>query len=112
MMKFVAENMLLPVPKVYCSFIYQNHDYIVMERIQGGEIPRVWKKLSEQSHPKVLMQLKCMFKELWALTPPSGTGAESCTSRSLHNSHIPQSLLHFGPVMTIQEFHLWLRENL
>jgi hypothetical protein len=31
--KFVAENTFIPVPKIYCSFVYKNRAYIVMERI-------------------------------------------------------------------------------
>jgi hypothetical protein len=48
-MKLVAENTSLPVPKVYCSFVYKNHAYIFMEKIQGKEIPTAFKKLSDES---------------------------------------------------------------
>lgn len=46
-MKYVAENTSTPVPKVYCSFIHKRQAYIVMERIQGEELPKAWKRLSE-----------------------------------------------------------------
>lgn len=41
-MKYVSETTSTPVPKVYCSFVHKNRAYIVMERIVGEEIPRVW----------------------------------------------------------------------
>lgn len=110
--KFVAENTSIPVPKIHCSFVYRNRAYIVMERIQGDELPTAWKKLSEGSRQKVFDQLKRMLRELRALEPPSGTGVESCTGGSLRDSRIPRSCPRFGPFKTIQEFHLWLREDL
>jgi hypothetical protein len=51
--KIITENTSIPVPKIYRSFIYKNRAYIVMERIQGDEIPTAWKKLSEGSRQKV-----------------------------------------------------------
>jgi len=89
--KFVAENTSIPVPKIYCSFVYKNRAYIVMERIQGDELPTAWKKLSEGSRQKVFDQLKRMLRDLRALEPPSGTGVESCTGGSLRDSRIPRS---------------------
>ncbi|KAF1950374.1 kinase-like protein [Byssothecium circinans] len=86
----------------------------VMERIQGDEIPKAWKGLSEESRERVFAQLRDIFQELRALTPPPGTGVESCVQGSLFDSRLP--LPHgnprFGPFKTIQEFHLWLRKGL
>lgn len=110
--KFVAENTFIPVPKIYCSFVYKNRAYIVIERIQGDELPTAWKKLSEGSRRKVFDQLKRMLRNLRALEPPSGTRVESCTGGSLRDSRIPRSCPRFGSFRTIQEFHLWLREDL
>lgn len=69
-MRFVAENTTIPVPQVYCAFVYRDRAYIVMERIQGEEIPKVWAKLSKESRQKILLQLKRMLQELRALKPP------------------------------------------
>lgn len=111
-MRFVAENTSLPVPQVYCSFVRKNRTYIVMERIQGEEIPKVWGRLSEESRQKIFTHLRHMFQELRALNPLKGTGVENCFGGSLCDSRIPRSLPRFGPFKTIQEFHYWLRDHL
>ncbi|KAL9617051.1 MAG: hypothetical protein Q9160_008124 [Pyrenula sp. 1 TL-2023] len=111
-MKFIAENTSIPVPKVYCSFVHKNRAYIVMERIRGAEIPTAWKKLSEEARQNIFDQLKQMVQELRSLRPPSRAGVESCVGGSLCDPRIPRSCPRFGPFKTIQEFHLWLREDL
>lgn len=83
-----------------------------MERIRGEELPNVWRSLSEESLESILSHLKRILQELRALRPPPGTGVESCVGGSLCDSRIPDSHFRFGPFKTIQDFHLWLRENL
>lgn len=100
-----------PVPKVYCSFVHKNRAYIVMERIDGEEIPKAWSKLNEASRQSVKAQLKEMVDELRALPLPPDTGVESCVGGSLHDSRMARSSLRFGPFKTSQEFHRWLRED-
>ncbi|MCJ1439821.1 MAG: hypothetical protein MMC23_000302 [Stictis urceolatum] len=111
-MRFIAENTSIPVPKVYCSFVYKNRAYIVMERIWGDEIPTAWKKLPEESREKVFDHLKQIVQEMRLLKPSPGTGVESCVGGSLYDPRIPRSSLRFGPFKTIQDFHLWLREGM
>ncbi|KAM0718393.1 hypothetical protein Q7P37_005463 [Cladosporium fusiforme] len=110
-MKFVAENTTIPVPKVYCSFVHRGRAFILMERIQGDDIPSAWKRLAEPGRQKVYTQLRGMLQQLRALKPPSGTGVESCIGGSLHDSRIKQCHPRYGPFKTIQEFHFWLREG-
>jgi aminoglycoside phosphotransferase len=109
-MKYVAQNTSLPVPKVYCSFVHKGRAYIVMERIRGNDLPKAWPKLSEESQENIFTQLRRMLQELRALQPP-GTGVESCVGGSLYDSRILRKISRFGPFKTIQEFHLYLREN-
>jgi aminoglycoside phosphotransferase (APT) family kinase protein len=52
-MKFVAEHTSIPVPKVYCSFVYKDRAFILMERIRGDAIPNAWGKLPEAARQKV-----------------------------------------------------------
>ena len=111
-MKYLAENTTIPVPKVYCSFLRNNRAYIVMERIQGEELPRARKSLSKDSLEGVFVQLRQIIQELRSLTPPPGTGVESCVGASLYDSRIPRGNPRFGPFKTIQEFHFWLRRDL
>jgi aminoglycoside phosphotransferase len=111
-MKYLAENTAVPVPKVYCSFLHKDRAYIVMERIHGEELPKAWNNMSEKSIEGVLAQLRRIFQELRALTPPPRTGVESCIGGSLYDSRIPRGNPRFGPFKTIQEFHFWLRRDL
>ncbi|KAI1160665.1 kinase-like domain-containing protein [Nemania serpens] len=111
-MKYLAENTTIPVPKVHCSFLHKNRAYIVMERIQGDELPAAWKSLSKEALEGVFAQLRGIFQELRSLTPPPGTGVESCVGGSLYDSRIPRGNPRFGPFKTIQEFHFWLRGDL
>ncbi|KAI1415541.1 kinase-like protein [Hypoxylon sp. FL1857] len=111
-MVFVAKNTSIPVPRVHCSFVYKNRAYIVMERIQGDDLARVWKSLSESDRESIFAQLRSMLQELRAIQPPPGTGVESCVGGSLHDSRMTRSRPRFGPFKTIQDFHLWLRGDL
>ena len=53
-----------------------------------------------------------MFQELRTFQPPPGTGAESCEGGSLRDSRVSRSGPRSGPFDTLQEFHVWLREDL
>ncbi|ORY02288.1 kinase-like domain-containing protein [Clohesyomyces aquaticus] len=99
-MKFVAENTSIPVPRVYCSFLRKKRAYISLAE-EGGE----------EGLERIFAQLRKMFQELRGLTPPSGTGVESCVRGSLYDSRIPRGCPRFGPFKTIQEFHFWLRHD-
>ncbi|KAI1845397.1 hypothetical protein JX265_005258 [Neoarthrinium moseri] len=83
-----------------------------MERIQGEELPKAWKSMSEESLERVFAQLRKIFQELRSLAPPPGTGVESCVGGSLYDSRISRGNPRFGPFKTIQEFHFWLRRDL
>ncbi|KAI0542835.1 kinase-like protein [Xylaria digitata] len=111
-MAFVAAKTSIPVPRVYCSFVYRNQAFITMERVQGEPLAEVWKSLSDTDREHVFQQLRGMIGELRALTPPSGMRVESCINGSLRDSRIPRSRPRFGPFKTVQDFHLWLREDL
>lgn len=110
-MKFLSEHTSIPVPKVYCSFVRKNRAYIVMERIQGEDIPTAWRSLSENTRQKIFNDLRDMIQELRALSPKSNR-VESCTGGSLRDSRIPRSRPRFDPFESIDEFHLWLRDYL
>ncbi|KAI0856738.1 kinase-like domain-containing protein [Xylaria cubensis] len=111
-MKYLAEETSIPVPEVYCSFLHKNRAYIVMERIQGEELPKAWKSMSEESRNDVFAQLRAMFQELRSLKPPPGIGVESCVGGSLYDSRISRGNPRFGPFKTVQDFHFWLRRDL
>jgi aminoglycoside phosphotransferase (APT) family kinase protein len=112
-MRYIAQQTSIPVPKVYCSFLHKNRAYIVMERIKGQPLARVWKTLSQEARSNVIAQLQSMIRELRALKPPPTTlGVESCIGGSLYDSRLPHGTPRFGPFKTIQDFHRWLRNDL
>jgi hypothetical protein len=111
-MNFVAANASIPVPAVHCSFVHNNRAFIVMECIQAKSLADAWSTLSDTDRNNIFAQLRNMLQELRALPPPSGTGVESCLGGSLRDSRIPRSRPRFGPFKSIQDFHLWLREDL
>jgi serine/threonine protein kinase len=111
-MEFVAANTSIPVPRVYCSFVHRNQAYIVMERISGMSFPEASKALSDAYLANIFAQLRHMIQELRALPPPPCAGVGSCIGGSLHDSRIPRSRPRFGPFGSIQDFHLWLRDEL
>ncbi|CRK20821.1 hypothetical protein HYQ46_007801 [Verticillium longisporum] len=110
-LKYLEENTSIPVPKVFCSFLHKNRAYIVMERIQGDELPTALNVLSPEALEGLFLQLRKFIQELRALKPPT-TGVESCVGGSLFDSRIPRGNPRFGPFTTIQNFHFWLRDDL
>lgn len=111
-MKFVANNTSVPIPKVWCSFTRNGRVYLVMERIRGDCIAKGWDERSKESKDTLLAQLKVMVEEIRSLQPRPDAGVESCVGGSLFDSRMPRPDRRFGPFQTIQEFHLWLRDNL
>lgn len=84
-----------------------------MERIQGESIPKAWRKLSMESRAKVFAQLKVMLEELRALElGKEMVGVESCSGGSVRDSRLPRCFPRMGPFGSIQDFHLWLRNDL
>lgn len=110
--EFIATKTSIPVPRVYASFLHKNRAYIIMERIQGTSLAKAWKTLSDASRDHIMLQLRRMLMELRTLAPSPGTGIQSCVGGSLRDSRIPRSRPRFGPFSTVQDFHLWLREEL
>ena len=111
-MDFIARNTLIPVPKVYCAFVHSGRAYIVMERIQGQDLPAAREGLSEAARENVYAQLKGMIEEMRSLKPPADAGVQSCVGGSLYDSRMKRCSPRFGHFKTTQDFHFWLREEL
>ncbi|RAK96310.1 kinase-like protein [Aspergillus ibericus CBS 121593] len=111
-MRFIAQNTSIPVPKVHCAFTHRGCSYIVMERIQGDMIGVGWVYRSEESKTKLLTQLKKMVQEIRELRPPEGVGVSSVNGGSLFDCRLPRGCLRFGPFLSIQHFHRYLREDM
>ncbi|KAA8625838.1 hypothetical protein Ptr902_01380 [Pyrenophora tritici-repentis] len=72
-----------------------------MERIQSEELPKAWNKLPKESIAGIFAQLRSIFEELRALTPPPSTGVESRVKGSLYDSRMSRGNPRFGPFRTI-----------
>ncbi|MBE3042953.1 hypothetical protein IMZ48_10355 [Candidatus Bathyarchaeota archaeon] len=110
-LNYIASKTSVPVPRVHCAFVHNNVAHIVMERIKGHSLASAWTSLSEADLKTILSQLWSILGELRALQPPTGTGVQSCAGGSLMDSRIPHARPRFGPFDTIQDFHVWLRED-
>ncbi|KAG8161069.1 hypothetical protein KVR01_009333 [Diaporthe batatas] len=113
-MRFIAEHTTIPAPKVLSAFERKGTAYIVMEKIQGEELGKIWRRTSEQTRASLLDQLRQHLDQLRALPPPTEFAVGSCTGGSLQDfrqSCAPPPV-RFGPFRTIQDFHNWLREGL
>lgn len=113
-MRFIAKNTSIPVPRVLSAFVWGDSTYIVMEKVQGEELAKVWYRLSDQTIASLLDQLRQMLEELRALQPPTDFAVGSCTGGALQDfrqSREPPPV-RFGPFRTIQDFHRWLRDGL
>lgn len=113
-MRSIAERTNIPVPKVLSAFVRKGAVYIVMERIQGQELAKVWRHMSEQTRASVLDQLRLLLDALRALQPPVEFAVGSCNGGQLQDFRQSQAPppVRFGPFKTIQDFHLWLRNGL
>lgn len=113
-MRFIAENTNIPVPKVLSAFVRKGTAHIVMEKIQGQELAKLWHHISDQTRASLLDQLRRYVDELRALQPPTTFAVGSCTGGSLQDfrqSRAPPPV-RFGPFRTIQDFHIWMRDGL
>ncbi|GAO20121.1 hypothetical protein UVI_02061600 [Ustilaginoidea virens] len=110
-MQFVANHTSIPVPKIYCSFIWNNRAYIVMESIQGEPLSNAWSRLSETARQSIFTQIRDYIDELRRIEPP-GPQVQSSVGGSLRDLRIGHGYPRFGPFNSIREFHFWLREGM
>lgn len=103
-MRFVAQNTSVPVPKVYCAFIYKGSTYVVMWRIQGKMAWYGWQSRSEQSKARILDQLRRIVTELRSVPCPEGTSVGGVGGGPFCDCRLPSRLL-WGPYTTVRDFH-------
>lgn len=109
-MQFVAQHTSLPVTKVYCSFGLSGRTYTVMERIKRQTVSPVWGTLSKTYRGRILLQLKAMVAEMWAI-PARNNCIASSDGGSLWGCRLPSNLQRLGPFKHTQDFHRFLRNN-
>lgn len=103
-MRFVAEKLSIPVPKVYCAFTYKGDTYIVMSKIKGHMASRGWDSRSEESKDRLFYQLRQMIQELRSIKPPKTIGVANVDGGPICDYRLP-SKPFWGPFGSIRDFH-------
>jgi aminoglycoside phosphotransferase (APT) family kinase protein len=111
-LQYIAENISVPVPKVWCSFMRNGRAYLVMERIYGHGFTTDWGQRSQESKDRLYSQLQSMIKELRSLPRPLDVGVQSVTGGSLCDCRVAAPGVRFGPFQTVQGFHKYLRKGI
>lgn len=110
-MRLVAQHTSVPVPKIYCAFIYRGKTYTVMSKITGKMVCHGWRNRSEESKSKILTQLRRMITEIRAIPAPKGTSVGSVDGGPFCDCRLPSKLL-WGPFCTTRDFHEALADGL
>lgn len=110
-MRFVAQHTSIPVPKVHCAFEEKGQTYILMERIDGETLARVWGQRSDESRAQILRQLKAIVDELRGIPALPKTGVSNVDGGPIFDHRLPRQS-SWGPFQTIQEFHRELRSGI
>ncbi|KAI1397807.1 kinase-like domain-containing protein [Hypoxylon fuscum] len=103
-MRFVARHTSVPVPKVYCAFIYKGKAYTVMSKMKGKMAWYGWPSRTEESKSIILAQLRRMVTELRSVPPPEGASVGGVDGGPFCDCRLPSKLL-WGPFATIRDFH-------
>ncbi|KAI1084874.1 kinase-like domain-containing protein [Whalleya microplaca] len=103
-MQFVAQNTSIPVPKLYCAFVFKGRTYTVMKKIEGDMVGRGWENRTEESRKRILGQIRDMLDQLRSLNPPEGEGIASAEGEAFCDWRLPSKPL-WGPFTTIRDFH-------
>jgi hypothetical protein len=110
-MQFIASNTSIPVPKVYCAFVYKGCTYILMERITGDMVSYMWHSRPEASRESIFTQLRTMVDEMRALPAPR-PAVTNVLGGPVYDPRFAGQTLTIGPFETIHDFHLFLRNGI
>ena len=69
-LRFIGKNTTIPVPRVLVSAVGGGYQYMLMRRVRGVNLQRVWKTLSVEQRDRIISQLHSFVKELRTLAPP------------------------------------------
>ncbi|OAA60503.1 Protein kinase-like domain protein [Niveomyces insectorum RCEF 264] len=109
--QFVRERTSIPVPKVYCSFVFKGHAYILMGRLPGRCLGDGWLFRSAESRACLLEQLRRMVEELRRIKPPENFRIGNIDGGPFYDGRLPDKQF-WGPYATIRDFHRDLRNNM
>lgn len=108
-LRFVAEQTLVPVPKLYCAFEYRGMKFILMELVRGRRLVDIWKKIPSSSQKLLLCQIKTHFEELWAIPHPH-PGVICAIGMGPLFDRRPENHPHgYEPFLNERDFNMFLR---
>ena len=102
-LKFISECTSIPVPKVYCAFVYHGRVYLVMGKIKGKMLYDGWQSRSAKSKEKILEQLRAFVQEMRSVPVPSGIAVASCAGGPVDDDRLPSNVN--GTYTGVREFH-------
>ena len=108
-MAYVAHHTSLPVPKVFCAFRKRGVTYILMERIKGVSIRKIWFSISANERDRLRSQLRVLLTALRSLSPPQPGRIGDVNYSKLYDDRIIAG--GFGPFPTSRAFHRFLRHD-
>ncbi|KAI9681638.1 MAG: hypothetical protein M1829_000837 [Trizodia sp. TS-e1964] len=107
-LEFVSKNTSIPVPRVITAF--ESKDglrYILMTRIPGVPLSRVFGLLSEEKQRNIMHQLRGYIDELRAIRNAEPGYVGAVNQGPLHDERVYSG--PFGPFNSVPEFHKALR---
>lgn len=108
-MVHVAQHTSIPVPRVLCAFQKGGVTYILMERIKGVSIGKVWTSLSAQEKDSLRSQLRRFLADLRSLPPAQPGRIGDVNYLELYDDRICSG--GFGPFTNSRDFHQFLRHG-
>jgi len=79
-MRYVASNTTVPIPKIHHSFTHNHINYIVMDEAPGVSLKSVWDGMSEATKKSIAQQILEIISQLQSITSTfiGGIHGESC----------------------------------
>ena len=112
-MQVVRELTTVPVPKIYFAFSRRGITYIVMEYIRGETLWSYWQGIEEETKENLRSQSKEIMAELREVQQPVSGQVEAPNGGKIcDNRYTERAERSFGPLATVQDFHLWLRRGI
>lgn len=108
-MAYVARHTSIPVPKVFCAFQRGGITYILMERIKGVNVRKIWASLSAKEKANLRTQLRTFLAELRSIPPPHPGQIGDGNYSKLYDDRIDAG--GFGPFANSKDFHRFLRHD-
>lgn len=113
-MRFVSRMTNIPVPQVHESYVLTGKGYILMDRVPGTPLSKIWKHLSPVQRGPLVNQLRDIVKELGSLRGDFFGALWNEPSLDVFFIHLPFKNLElsYGPFKTRQQYNQGLVDAL